>query len=384
MFGLQVRSLVSMLQQLGHKGNVELECGSHVSRLQSKLPHDLRSSFKRYTHRLQFAIPTLLDFADWLEYELQVQEDNSQYTCHPKQDSSAHIREVRKEPKQPRRPTTVLLGTEKSPSMLTTSATFKPAPVRAEKVKAFCPYCDNNKHYLNGCDNFKLLSKDMKIDWIKTKNRCWRCGHGHQAANCTLKTLCPTCNKKHLLVLHEVNDQVKPYQQNTVPSSAVLYVDRPTSGSKVLLKVAKVLIRNGNRAMEAYAVLDDGSERTIILHDAVEKLGLVGEPEDLMLRTVRQDTQVIHGAAVTFTVSPTANPNKVYKIGKAFTANVLNLAEHTHPVSALQRKFTHLAGLPLQQLNKVHPVSSLLALIAPTLSHLYSQSDWDPRVVRQQ
>jgi len=30
MFGLQVHSLVSILQQLGHKGSVELECGSHV------------------------------------------------------------------------------------------------------------------------------------------------------------------------------------------------------------------------------------------------------------------------------------------------------------------------------------------------------------------
>lgn len=49
MFGLQVRSLVSMLQQLGHKGRVELECGSHVSRLLSKLPHDLRSR-DRPTH----------------------------------------------------------------------------------------------------------------------------------------------------------------------------------------------------------------------------------------------------------------------------------------------------------------------------------------------
>ncbi|XP_067233763.1 uncharacterized protein [Chanodichthys erythropterus] len=358
MFGLQVRSLVSMLQQLGHKGSVELECGSHVSRLLSKLPHDLRSSFKRYTHPLQVAIPTLLDFADWLEYELQVQEDSSQYGLPSKQDYPARIREVRREPKQPRRPTTIFLGTEKSPSTLTSSVTSKPVslPVKTEKVKAFCPYCDNNKHYLNGCDNFKLLSKDMKIDWIKTKNRCWRCGRGHQAANCTLKTLCPTCNKKHLLVLHDVNGQVKSPQESTAPSSAVLYVDRPTSGSKVLLKVIKVLIKNGNRAMEAYAVLDDGSERTIILHDAVEKLAIEGEPEDLVLRTVRQDTQVIHGAAVTFTVSPIVNPSKAYKIRNAFTAKVLGLAEHTHPVNVLQRKFKHLAGLPLQQLNKVHPV----------------------------
>uniref|UniRef100_A0A9J8D9V3 Tc1-like transposase DDE domain-containing protein n=3 Tax=Cyprinus carpio TaxID=7962 RepID=A0A9J8D9V3_CYPCA len=356
MFGLQVRSLVSMLQQLGHKGTVELECGSHVSRLLSKLPHDLRLSFKRYIHPLQVSIPTLLDFADWLEYELQVQEDNSQYACYTRQESSVRGREVRRESKQLRRPTTILLGTDKSHSTSMSSATSKPASVREEKVRAYCPYCDNNKHYLNGCDNFKLLSKDLKIDWIKTKNRCWRCGRGHQAANCTLKTFCPTCNKKHLMVLHDVNDQVKPSQPSAAPSSAVLYVDRPTSGSKVLLKVTKVLIKNGNVAMEAYAILDDGSERTIILHDAVQKLRLVGEPEDLVLRTVRQDTQVIHGAAVTFTVSQTVNPSKAYKIRNAFTAKALGLAEHTHPVSVLQQKFKHLAGLPLQQLDKVHPV----------------------------
>lgn len=158
------------------------------------------------------------------------------------------------------------------------------------------------------------------------------------------------------MVLHYVNEQVKPPQQSTVNSSAVLYVDRLTSSSKVLLKVIKVLIRNGNTTIEAYAVLHDGSERTIILHDAVEQLGLVAEPEDLVLRTVRQDTQVIHRAAVTFTVSPTVNHNKAYKIRYAFIAKVLGLAEHTHPVSVLQRKFKHLAELPLEQLDKVHPV----------------------------
>lgn len=42
--------------------------------------------------------------------------------------------------------------------------------------------------------------------------------------------------------------------------------------------------------MEAYAILDDGSERTIILQNAVRKLGVKGQPEDMVLRTIRQDT----------------------------------------------------------------------------------------------
>ena len=80
MFALRVRSLVGMLEQLGRKGNVELECGSHVSRLLGKLPHDLRSSFRRFIHPLRVPVPSLLDLADWLEYELQVQEDNIHYS----------------------------------------------------------------------------------------------------------------------------------------------------------------------------------------------------------------------------------------------------------------------------------------------------------------
>ncbi len=98
LFGLHVRSLVSMLEQLGQKGTTELECGSHVSRLMSKLPHDLRSSFKRYTHPLGITIPTLLDFAEWLEYELQVQGDHTDYTPQSKQVSLVQRKEKEETP----------------------------------------------------------------------------------------------------------------------------------------------------------------------------------------------------------------------------------------------------------------------------------------------
>lgn len=45
-FALQVRALVGMLKTLGPDGEVELKCGSHVSRLLSKLPAELRSEFR--------------------------------------------------------------------------------------------------------------------------------------------------------------------------------------------------------------------------------------------------------------------------------------------------------------------------------------------------
>ena len=90
MFALHVISLVSMLEQLGRKGRVELDCGFHISCLLGKLPHDLRSIFRRFIHHPRIPIPTLMD---WLEYELQVQEDVSQYGSSSRRDAKRQINE---------------------------------------------------------------------------------------------------------------------------------------------------------------------------------------------------------------------------------------------------------------------------------------------------
>lgn len=48
-FALWIRALVGMLRTLGPAGEEELKCGSHVSRLRSKLPAGMRSEFQRQT-----------------------------------------------------------------------------------------------------------------------------------------------------------------------------------------------------------------------------------------------------------------------------------------------------------------------------------------------
>ncbi len=82
-----------------------------------------------------------------------------------------HCREGRQgDSKQPRKPTTILLGTEKpKPSPATPADSPKPPAAKREWVEAYCPYCDNNRHFLNGCENFKLLSKEQKGLGLKAK-----------------------------------------------------------------------------------------------------------------------------------------------------------------------------------------------------------------------
>lgn len=172
------------------------------------------------------------------------------------------------------------------------------------------------------------------IEWIQTNHRCWRCGRAHQAAQCTLKKPCSICKGKHLQILHEVNTKSTREGSCLVSSTTeTLYLDRPTDCRRVLLKVIRVLLRYGGKTLDTYAVMDDGSERTILLPDAAHELGIQGQAENIALRTIRQDVQTISGTMVTFHISPATQPQKTFKINAAFTAKRLGLADYTYPVS---------------------------------------------------
>ncbi|XP_056324239.1 uncharacterized protein LOC130237344 [Danio aesculapii] len=362
-FALRVRALVGMLDQLGDKGSIELQCGSHVARLMSKLPHDLRANFKRYIHPLRNPIPNLLDFSDWLEFELQVQPTDSRVHLSELKGRSAPYKEAQRPRKHPQQPTAILHSTDQSLSSTTTKEPEKETFNRS----VYCQYCDNKQHFLNQCCNFAQLPSELKANWIKINKRCWKCGGRHQAAQCKLKAACKVCTGKHLTTLHEVNSRSAAAKSPEVQQeSQTLYLDRPVGGSQVLLKISKVLLHNGKHTLTTYAILDDGSERTILLHEAAQQLKINGEPENLALRTVRHDTQVLSGAKVSFTLSPASQPNKKFKIRGAFTANHLGLAKHSHPVQALQEKFNHLKSLPLHSFSQVQP----LLLIGSDHHHL--------------
>ncbi len=111
-------------------------------------------------------------------------------------------------------------------------------------------------------------------------------------------------------------------------------------------------------------MLDDGSERSIVLSQAVDQLNLPTEPETL--RTVHHDVVNLHGATVSLQVSPLHRPCRKYLIPHAFTADNLGLSERHYPVSALRRKYEHLRSLPLPLIDRAQP----LLLLGSDLPHL--------------
>lgn len=367
-FALHVQSLVGLLRTLGPEGDVELHCGSHVVRLLSKLPPELRADFRRRMFNQPGAVYTLLDFSEWLQYESWCQDYDWQSA------KASKDKQVPKfESRQSKRSVTVLHGAS-GPSEREAVSRGEGSNKFKAKGKPYCPFCENAEHFLSQCPQVIKLSKDQLTEWIRSNRRCWRCARPHQAAQCNLKKLCGLCQRKHLQVLHDINDRplqeaVKSTQGENCqrsPPTEVLYVDRPAEGNRVLLKVLRVLLSYGNRTLETYAILDDGSERTMLLPAAVRKLGLQGTSEALPLRTIRQDVQTLHGSSVSFHVSPVSKPKTRFLITGAFTATQLGLADHSYPMDSLQKRYNHLLGLPIPPFKNARP----LLLIGTDHPHL--------------
>ncbi|KAJ8381811.1 hypothetical protein SKAU_G00025890 [Synaphobranchus kaupii] len=326
---------------------------------QSSFTQIPRADFRRHQFKQPGATQTLYNLSEWLRYESWCQGFDSQATGR----GSKERQNPKTDGRSGKQMVTVLHGTRESPE--NASLRYKESSAKDKaKSKAYCAYCESTEHYLSQCSDIIKLSKDQLKEWILVNKRCWRCARKHQAAQCTLKKPCNLCQGKHLLALHEINTRseraskdvaVKEESCLTSSASDSLYLDRPEAGNRVMLKVVPVIVQYGERTLDTFAILDDGSERTMLLPAAAKSLGMKGTPEALPLRTVRQDIQVLHGHTVSFRVFPAGNPQTGYTIDGAFTASRLSLAQHTYPIDRLQKKFKHLRGIPIPPLREAKP-----------------------------
>lgn len=69
-FAHQISALVDMLRTLGSDGEAELQCGSHVSRLLSKLPTELKATFRQQMDYRPGDTNTLVELSEFLQHEV--------------------------------------------------------------------------------------------------------------------------------------------------------------------------------------------------------------------------------------------------------------------------------------------------------------------------
>ncbi len=324
----------------------------------SKLPKYLRDDFIEYL-QLQGKLNSpsinpynLQDFSGWLQVKAQQQRLSSRLVqCYQYEKSPSTFKG--KGGAVFKGESTALYHGAASPE---TNASLNSRVYRKKPThKVNCLFCGSKDHYITRCGSIKEKSVADLCKWISDGKRCWKCARSHAPETCNLKKPCSDCGSIHLQVLHGVA-QSHATSISSATSESRVYLLPSISSGRVLLKVVPVLLHHKSKMVETYAILDDGAQRTMILPTAVQQLQLNGEHETLALRTVRPDTTHLSGFKVTFEISPRDNPKKWYKVLGAFTASGLDLVEQSYPVQALQRKYEHLRGIPLQPFHKVCPM----------------------------
>ncbi|XP_033127646.1 uncharacterized protein LOC117125284 [Anneissia japonica] len=332
-FALSVHSLVGMLRSIEGDSGYELQCGSYVDRLISKLAPPIRDRFVEHCiNRKVIETNTdktynLKDLSDWLQTRTRAQRIANQ--------ASTLYKEHYPVTKKPSR-TTSFMTTERK-------CTFS---------KMFCPYCTSNNHYLGGCREFKELKVEQVVRWIKEKKRCWRCGRTHLPENCTLKRPCRQCNDLHLTVLHDATTN----GGNKPPSTVQLYIDRQHRLHNVMLKILPVTLHGPKSYIDTYAILDDGSMRIIIMTQALKKLHITGVKDSILLTTVNQGRTECSGYSVNLHVSSRDNHQCRFSLQGVFSAHQLSFSEYTHPIQSLQKRYAHLRQIPLTDINQAKPL----------------------------
>ncbi|KAK0142399.1 hypothetical protein N1851_019843 [Merluccius polli] len=228
-----------------------------------------------------------------------------------------------------------------------------------------CPYC-TEPHWLERCPEFEKKNTEERKQWIKDNKRCWRCAREHMAKQCTLKRPChiKECGRTHLTVLHDLNDRRdKPETRETTqdPSAETeegrTYYVGPVRGnnSRVLLKMVPVVLRHDGKEMSTYAIIDDGAERTLLLKEAANALGLKGQPHQMNILTIRPEPTKVAGEIVSLEIMARGRPGEVHPLCDVFTAADLSLSKYGYPIKALKAKYPHLSELELDQEEEVVP-----------------------------
>ncbi|XP_055910779.1 uncharacterized protein LOC129945147 [Eupeodes corollae] len=147
-----------------------------------------------------------------------------------------------------------------------------------------CPKCQQ-KHMLYQCVKFRELTGPARCEFVKANGICCNCLRvKHSLAECKFSN-CKTCNLKHNTLLHV--DRIAPPFVQPVPAAnqpgssngivSAVSVRAPPSRHECLtmLPTAIILIKDINgEPQSCRALLDSGSQATLISESCVQRLGL--------------------------------------------------------------------------------------------------------------
>lgn len=235
-----------------------------------------------------------------------------------------------------------------------------------------CNYCAVQGHTITNCGEYLALSYESKNSFIKSKSLCFNCLRpGHSLNSCKSKSSCLQCGKRHHTTIHRVSsNQSSQRNQQMVTNNQIstanpginasAVVNLSTNKKRVLLATANVnIITSSGQYLPVRALIDQGSEHSIIQEKLAKQLGLIQKAESVPIIGIGEITAQEKTSIVKAYISSCVDHTFKLEV-ELCTMKTITAALPTIPVE--RKIWPHFQGLKLadEHFNRSLPIQLLL------------------------
>ena len=321
-FHAAVHCAVAVFQSLGHDG--DLNSFENLRRVVQKLPQELQEDWGEYIIDLQRR-PSLIDFDVWLQKKVRVALNYAAVSPQYKR-----------------------TGKESKPKPVPKAAQRTALATEAKTTPDPCVCCEE-RHELTVCPTFLQKTVDERAHVIATSGCCFYCmKKGHGVRKCFKARSCgiQDCRMRHHKLLHGSRRVGKTQEASVsegrrVVASACLHDGQ----RKTLLQVVPVTIVGPHQSVEVCALLDPGSQTTLVCERVMKDLGLQGVEQNLRLQNVEGCGPQRKSKKTQLELCATSGScTRILVVPEAFTVRGINVAV---PHVEMKPDWKHVQGLPI-------------------------------------
>ena len=265
---------VSVFQSMGHLG--DLHSCENLRRVVEKLPTELKKDWAEFVLNLEPEKASLIHLDSWLGRQVRIALNFAAVSRQPGRQSSKMVGE-----KKPSKQLQRWQGDVTSAQQRSTLVT------EAETSRRTCVCC-KERHDVTACPVFLQKTVDDRARLIADAGCCFFCLRmGHGVRRCRFARPCDVdgCRMRHHETLHGSKRVGRRTSRERVVAAASLKAD----GMTTLLQVVPVtILSNNGKTKQVCALLDPGSQTSLVTEDVMIQLDLHGEQQTLRLQSVER------------------------------------------------------------------------------------------------
>ena len=353
----KMKGAVSSLKHGGFEK--ELVSSTILESMLRKVPDEIQSKWGQKVVKNLPNCLTLVDFSDWFGRMML----GEMFVKHARFTSSSSVKE-RKGGKEEKsgKPSSKILN------VATESVDSSADKKKNDRLKPSCCCC-KEAHWTSKCKEFASKPVAERDEIARTNGLCFRClNKGHMKNDCPntkLRCQVEKCNFRHHTLLH--GSTAPKRSRGKEPSAA--HADKAAAGkstdaakggkdgdakttlavreseSTVLLGIVPVVLRHGDKAVHTYAVLDNGSETTLITKMISEELGIDGPTQRRRFKWFEHHKEEKEVKMVNFTFANESS--KSFNVKNGFIVERLTISERKCDWPTVKTQYDHLSLLEL-------------------------------------